>query len=119
MIAEKNNTQTFAPVSFTENALKELQKLSKDQLIGENTGVRVGVKGGGCSGMTYVLGFDKHQEGDEIFQINELTFYLNKAHALYLIGMQVDHQDGLNARGFTFSNPNASSSCGCGTSFAV
>lgn len=119
MIAENNNTQTFAPVSFTENALKELKKITAEQIGTENTGVRVGVKGGGCSGMTYVLGLDKSEAGDEIFQVDGITFYLNKSHALYLVGMQVDHQDGLNARGFTFSNPNASSTCGCGTSFAV
>lgn len=81
--------------------------------------LRVGVKGGGCSGMTYILCFDHMQEGDELFEIEGINCVMNKAHELYLYGMQVDWQDGLNNRGFTFSNPNASSTCGCGTSFAV
>ena len=81
--------------------------------------LRIGVKGGGCSGMTYVLGFDKPEESDEVFEIEGVTCVMNKSHQIYLFGMEVDWQGGLNSRGFTFSNPNASSTCGCGTSFAV
>lgn len=81
--------------------------------------LRVGVKGGGCSGMTYILGFDKKEAADDEFEINGISCIMNKAHAIYLAGMEVDWQDGLNSRGFTFSNPNASKTCGCGTSFAV
>ena len=81
--------------------------------------LRFGVKGGGCSGMTYVLGFDKTTENDIHFEIEGIACVMDKAHELYLYGMQVDWQDGLNNRGFTFKNPNASKTCGCGTSFAV
>ena len=81
--------------------------------------LRIGVKGGGCSGMTYVLGFDAKGEGDDVYDFEGLTFIMNKSHELYLYGMQIDWQGGLNSRGFTFKNPNASSTCGCGTSFAV
>ena len=81
--------------------------------------LRVGVKGGGCSGMTYVLGFDQTMDGDESFEIEGIPCIMNKSHQMYLFGMQVDWQDGLNARGFTFTNPNASKTCGCGTSFSV
>lgn len=81
--------------------------------------LRIGVKGGGCSGMTYILGFDKKEDADKEFQIEEITCVINKAHELYLAGMEIDWSDGLNNRGFTFANPNASSTCGCGTSFAV
>lgn len=81
--------------------------------------LRVGVKGGGCSGMTYVLGFDHKEDTDQEFVIEGISCIMNKAHEMYLYGMQVDWQDGLNNRGFTFKNPNASSTCGCGTSFAV
>ena len=109
----------FAPVIFTEGAVKELLKLKDQQEIGENFGVRVGVEGGGCSGMSYVLGFDQKKDGDQEFIINGIKVYMHKAHQMYLMGMQVDWQDGLNSRGFTFSNPNAASSCGCGTSFSV
>ena len=81
--------------------------------------LRVGVKGGGCSGMSYVLGFDHRQDNDHTFEIEGITCVMNKAHEIYLYGMQVDWQDGLNNRGFTFKNPNASATCGCGSSFAV
>ncbi|TDQ10375.1 iron-sulfur cluster assembly protein [Pedobacter metabolipauper] len=109
----------FAPVTFTEGAVKELFKLKDQQEISEDFGLRVGVDGGGCSGMSYVLGFDQKKEGDQEFIIDGIKVFMHKAHQMYLLGMQVDWQDGLNSRGFTFSNPNANSTCGCGTSFSV
>ena len=108
-----------APVTFTESAVKELFKLKDQQEIGDDYGLRVGVEGGGCSGMTYVLGFDQPKEGDKEYYIEGIKVFMHKAHGLYLAGMQIDFQDGLNARGFTFNNPNAASTCGCGTSFSV
>lgn len=81
--------------------------------------LRVGVKGGGCSGLSYVLGFDDKTENDEQYEVGGVTYIMNKSHAIYLMGMKVDWHGGLNARGFTFTNPNASKTCGCGTSFAV
>jgi iron-sulfur cluster assembly protein len=109
----------FAPVTFTEGAVNELFKLKDQQEISEDFGLRVGVEGGGCSGMSYVLGFDQKKEGDQEFIIEGIKVFMHKAHQMYLLGMQVDWQDGLNSRGFTFSNPNANSTCGCGTSFSV
>lgn len=108
-----------APLTFTEGAIKELKKLMEQQELSENFGLRVGVEGGGCAGMNYVLGFDQRKEGDQEYMIQDIRIFMNKAHGLYLVGMEVDFQDGLNARGFTFNNPNASSTCGCGTSFSV
>jgi len=81
--------------------------------------LRIGVKGGGCSGLSYILGFDKKADNDHEFNINGINCVMNPAHEMYLFGMVVDWQDGLNNRGFTFKNPNASTTCGCGTSFAV
>ena len=107
------------PVSFTEGTKKELRKLRTQQELGEDFGVRVGVEGGGCSGMNYVLGFDQKKEGDQEFEVDGIKIFMHKAHGLYLAGMEIEFQDGLNARGFTFNNPNAKSTCGCGTSFAV
>jgi iron-sulfur cluster assembly protein len=107
------------PVSFTEGAVKELKKLRDQQEISDDFGLRVGVEGGGCSGMNYILGFDQKKEGDQEYIINDIKVYMHKAHGLYLVGMQIDFQDGLNARGFTFNNPNAASTCGCGSSFSV
>ncbi len=108
-----------APVTFTEGAVKELFKLRDQQELNDNFGLRIGVEGGGCSGMSYVLGFDQKKDGDQEFLIDGLTVFMHKAHGMYLLGMQIDFQDGLNARGFTFNNPNAASTCGCGTSFSV
>ena len=108
-----------APVSFTPGAVAELNKLIDQQEISPDFGLRVGVEGGGCSGMNYILGFDQKKDGDQEYLIDGVKTYMHKAHGMYLAGMQIDFQDGLNARGFTFNNPNAASTCGCGTSFSV
>lgn len=105
------------PVQFTPAAIAELKRIEAD--ITDHKVLRVGVKGGGCSGMTYVLEHDVPQENDLVFEIDGLPIVMNKAHELYLSGMTVEFEGGLNSRGFTFKNPNASSTCGCGTSFAV
>ena len=81
--------------------------------------LRVGVKGGGCSGMSYVLAFDDATENDDHFLINDLPVVMDKRHAIYVLNMFIDFEDGLNARGFTFNNPNAKTTCGCGTSFSA
>lgn len=114
-----NVASLTAPVTLTEGAKKEIRKLISQQELSEEYGLRLGVEGGGCAGMNYILGFDQTKEGDQEFLIDDIKVFMHKAHGLYLAGMQVDFQDGLNARGFTFSNPNASSTCGCGTSFSV
>src|SRR6476469_9378836 len=110
---------TSTPVSFTEGAIKELKRLMAEDGFDASQRLRVGVKGGGCSGMTYVLGFDQPADDDEHFEVDGVACVMNKSHQLYLFGMEIDWQGGLNSRGFTFSNPNASKTCGCGTSFAV
>ena len=81
--------------------------------------LRIGVKGGGCSGLSYVLGFDTRQQTDQTFETDSFPFIMNPSHEIYLSGMEIHWENGLNARGFSFTNPNASKTCGCGTSFAV
>lgn len=108
-----------APVSLTAGAIDEIKRLMGEEGFDASQKLRVGVKGGGCSGMSYVLGFDHQEADDEIFEIEGIPCIMNKSHQLYLYGMEVDWQDGLNSRGFTFTNPNASKTCGCGSSFAV
>ena len=110
---------TTVPVSLTEGAVGAVRKLMAQDGFDTTQALRFGVKGGGCSGMTYILGFDHKQSDDLEYEIEGIKCIINKAHEMYLLGMQVDWQDGLNNRGFTFKNPNASSTCGCGTSFAV
>jgi len=112
-------TTMIAPVAFTEKAINEIKRLMSEEGFDTSTHLRIGVKGGGCSGLSYILGFDSKQEQDEEYEFESLSFIMNKAHGIYLMGMEIDWQDGLNARGFSFKNPNASKSCGCGTSFAV
>lgn len=107
------------PVSFTNSAIAEIKRLMTVDGFDATQVLRVGVKGGGCSGMTYILGFDTPTDKDGNFEIDGIPCIMEKSHGIYLMGMEVDWQGGLNSRGFTFNNPNASKTCGCGTSFAV
>ena len=109
----------LSPVTFTEQALNEIKRVMAEEGFDSSSSLRIGVKGGGCSGLSYILGFDQRQQNDESYEFEGLPFIMNKAHGIYLSGMEIDWQNGLNARGFTFKNPNASKTCGCGTSFAV
>ena len=113
------DTTLTIPVTLTDSAKEEIRRLMNAEGFDTNQYLRVGVKGGGCSGMTYVLGFDKSTEKDESFAIDGVQCIMDKTHGIYLMGMEIDWQGGLNSRGFTFNNPNASKTCGCGTSFAV
>ena len=82
--------------------------------------VRVGVKSGGCSGLSYELKFDKkQQENDTIFENNDIKIIVNKKSFLYLVGTTLDYSGGLNGTGFVFKNPNANRTCGCGESFSL
>lgn len=112
-------TITTTPVTLTAGAIKEVKRLMAADDFDATQSLRLGVKGGGCSGMTYILGFDQKTEKDTSFEIEGIPCIMDRSHELYLLGMQVDWIDGLNNRGFTFQNPNASKTCGCGTSFAV
>ncbi|MBN8669602.1 MAG: iron-sulfur cluster assembly accessory protein [Chitinophagales bacterium] len=112
-------TTLQSPVSLTEGAIAEIKRLMDEPGFDASQSLRIGVKGGGCSGMSYVLGFDAKEADDEIYEIEGIPVLMKKAHGIYLFGMTVDFEDGLNARGFVFKNPNASSTCGCGSSFAV
>ncbi|MBK7408245.1 MAG: iron-sulfur cluster assembly accessory protein [Saprospirales bacterium] len=117
-----SNTETqvgIQPITLTDRAVRELIMIREAQEVPEDHGLRVGVKGGGCSGFTYVLGFDQPMENDDIFEINGIRVFMQKAHAIYLLGMEIDWEDGLKNRGFSFNNPNATDTCGCGTSFSA
>jgi iron-sulfur cluster assembly protein len=107
------------PINFTESAVAEVKRLMNEPGFDDATMLRVGVKGGGCSGMTYVLDFDTLKDNDTVYEKDGVNFIIDNSQSIYLFGMEVEWQGGLNSRGFTFNNPNASSTCGCGTSFAV
>jgi iron-sulfur cluster assembly protein len=108
-----------SPVRLTDRAANEVRRIVANKQIPDRFGLRVGVKGGGCSGMSYVLGFDKQREHDLEFDLDGITLYMDKRHGLYLMGTTVDYHDGLDARGFVFDNPNATQTCGCGSSFSA
>lgn len=113
------STTVTAPVQLTETATTQLLRIKNDQNVPEEYGLRIGVKGGGCSGFSYILGFDTQKETDEVYEINGIKVIMQKSHGIYLLGMEIDWVEGLNNRGFSFNNPNASSTCGCGTSFSA
>ena len=112
-------TITTSPISLTSGAIAQLHRVRQEQGIPEDYGLRVGVKGGGCSGFSYLLGFDAPKEKDTIYEFEGFRILMDKAHALYLLGMEIDWLEGLNNRGFVFNNPNAKETCGCGTSFSA
>jgi iron-sulfur cluster assembly protein len=112
-------TAKKAPIKISTRAAEEIRKIMTTKQIPDGYGLRVGVRGGGCSGMSYMLGFDKQREYDVTYEIDGILTYMDKRHGLYLMGTVVDYHDGLNARGFTFENPNAVQTCGCGTSFSA
>jgi len=107
-------------IMLTNKAIEQLKKLKTDNNIPENHGLRLGVKGGGCSGLTYVLAFDeKPKESDKIMEVEGVTVFVDPKSLFYLSGTVLDFSDGLNGKGFVFNNPQAAKTCGCGNSFGV
>jgi iron-sulfur cluster assembly protein len=107
-------------IGLSERAAQEVQTIIRDQKLPENTYLRVGVKGGGCSGFSYTLDLtDSVGENDEIFDVYGVKLICDSKSYLYLNGCSVDFKDEVMGRGFVFNNPNATSTCGCGSSFAV
>ena len=113
------NDTSIQPIQLTSGAIEQLKRIMEEQNVPADYGLRVGVKGGGCSGFSYVLGFDVQKEKDEIYDVDGFRILMERAHAIYLLGMEIDWVDGLDNRGFIFNNPNATSTCGCGTSFSA
>jgi iron-sulfur cluster assembly protein len=116
-------TASAAPpalVSLTQKAANEVLRILKEKKMPASTGLRISVKGGGCSGMTYVLDFSETGEAtDQELEVCGVKVFVDDAALEFVGGMEIDFVDDLLNRGFKFSNPNASHSCGCGTSFSV
>lgn len=107
-------------IKITEKAAKQIKRIKEENEIAPEFGLRVGVKGGGCSGLTYQLGFDGEQkEGDTVIEEYGLKLFVDGKSLFYLMGTTLDFSDGLNGKGFVFNNPNATKTCGCGESFGV
>lgn len=106
-------------IKVTENAVGQVRRMFAQQNIAEG-GLRVGVKGGGCSGLEYFLDFAQEPaKGDRVFEHHGLRVFVDPKSYLYLMGTELDYQEGLLGAGFKFQNPNASRTCGCGQSFSA
>ncbi|NNF06119.1 MAG: iron-sulfur cluster assembly accessory protein [Candidatus Eisenbacteria bacterium] len=107
------------PILMTEVARTEVKRLLEEKNQ-DGLGLRLGVAGGGCSGLTYKLDFTLQEPGDNVLEAEEgFRIFVDPKSLLYLKNMQVDYQGGLNGKGFVFNNPNAQNTCGCGESFSV
>jgi iron-sulfur cluster assembly protein len=112
--------QTRNDITVSSKAIKEIRKIMEENNFTPEVGLRIGVKGGGCSGLTYSMGFDPEQrEGDTIIEQDDIKLYVDGKSLFYLMGTELDFTDGLNGKGFIFNNPNAVKTCGCGESFGV
>lgn len=116
-MSESTTATATALVDITEPAAEEVKKL----LVEEpgKTGLRLEIRGGGCSGMSYGLSFDNAQEKDNVVEAHGIKVFIDPKSSIYLKGTTLDFQNGLEGKGFVIKNPQAKSSCGCGNSFSV
>jgi iron-sulfur cluster assembly protein len=106
-------------ISLTERAAKQVLKIRRDNDLPESSALRVGVKGGGCSGLSYVLGFDTEARPNDVqFEQHGVRIIVDPKSMFFISGTQLDYEDGLNGKGFVFNNPKATRTCGCGNSFS-
>ena len=107
-------------VHISDNAKQRVEQILQDEGKGEDYFVRVSVKSGGCSGLSYDLDFDNNiADSDEVFEDNGMKLVVDKRSVLYLFGTTLDFSRGLNGKGFEFKNPNATRTCSCGESFSI
>jgi iron-sulfur cluster assembly protein len=114
------SVQVEPEIKVTSKAASQVKQIMQENNIPESNGLRVGVKGGGCSGLQYTLGFDNNpKEGDTVIDYEGIKLFVDGKSLFYLTGTVLDFTDGLNGKGFIFDNPNAVKTCGCGESFGV
>jgi iron-sulfur cluster assembly protein len=107
-------------IKVSQSAKEQVARLIRDETHPKNAFVRVGVEGGGCSGLMYQLTFDTElREGDQAFEDNGVRVVVDRKSFLYLVGTELEYTGGLNGKGFVFKNPNANRTCGCGESFSI
>ena len=98
---------SFTPVSISDKALKEVKAIMNAKSIPQDYGLRVGIQGAGCAGITYIVGFDKKKESDMTYLKEDVMILIDKKHVMYLVGVELDFIDEQDARGFTFNDPKA------------
>ena len=106
-------------IEITEMGVQGIRRFLKDNGADEDSPLRLGVKGGGCSGLSYDLKFTPTEKGDTVLDFEGFNVFMDAKSMIYLKNMQLDYNDGLQGKGFVFSNPNATSTCGCGESFSI
>ena len=108
-------------IALTDRAVKEIRRIIQDQKLPEQTALRVGVKGGGCSGFQYGMMIEEHGQGagDQVFESHGIKLFVDPISIQYLKNAEVDFVDTVTGGGFTIKNPNAKSTCGCGSSFSA
>lgn len=107
-------------IKVDNTAREQVQKLMESENHPKDSFIRVGVEGGGCSGLMYQLKFDTEMgDGDQTFEDNGVKIVVDKKSFLYLVGTELEYSGGLNGKGFVFRNPNANRTCGCGESFSI
>jgi len=110
-------------IKVSNRAVERIKQIRSERKLTDETPLRIGVVGGGCSGLTYKLDFDKddsnHDDKDQMFEDKGIKIVVDMRSFLYLAGTELDYTDGLNGQGFHFNNPNATRTCSCGDSFAV
>jgi iron-sulfur cluster assembly protein len=107
-------------ITVNDSAKLQVEKLLNEEGLPNGSFVRVGVKGGGCSGLMYEMDFDnERKEGDQEFEDKGVKIVVDKKSFLYLVGTELRYSGGLNGKGFEFYNPNANRTCGCGESFSL
>lgn len=115
-----SGTDNADNITVTRKAIEQVKEIRMQNNIPQEHGLRVGVKGGGCSGMSYTLGFDgARKDSDLVLEADGVNIYIDPKSMFYLMGITLDYSDGLMGKGFTFNNPNATRTCGCGSSFGV
>ena len=107
-------------ILLTERAIEEIKKVRDEQKLSAETPLRLGVKGGGCSGFSYFMGFEPNvRDDDQSIQMDGIKVVVDSKSMMYMNGVELDFNEDVLNRGFVFKNPNAKSSCGCGHSFSV
>jgi iron-sulfur cluster assembly protein len=117
--SRRSSAEETMVVTISERAQTEIREIAVRENAGAEVGLRLGVIGGGCSGLSYQMELGARREHDHVQMLGSLPVYIDPKSAVYLKGTTLDFDGGLNGRGFVFSNPNARNTCGCGESFSI